>query len=570
MNENLQLALTLFLIHAAWQGIVIAALVAAADKVLHKASPAVRYRLFFLALLFMLLAPALTSLSGVPAVATTNATRIAPDRVSAEVAAATPRSAVDSGPKAAWLETIEVSTQYMVPFWMIGVFAMTLRWAGASYVLRRRVRRSSPAGEHWREIVDNISRALQIGRVVRVLQAEWLTAPATIGWISPVLLLPISALSGLPPEQLEAIIAHELAHIRRNDYLANLVQVVAETLLFFHPAVWWLSGRIREEREELCDAIAVGYCGNPQLYAHALLALEQSQTAPSLIMAADGGSLPQRIFRVLGFPRRRLSIRFSSFAIALALLAAILAVATTRRLAGNNPSSLSLVQTTAIVPPFTAEQVTTVYDAGGRPMTSRSLTATRPDGSQTQFRTFSGRIGQLFVMRKVELADGSYAGPVELVAGLALGGDAWRQAIQGRLTKLKQHSADCLVGSSGEVLVGAGPVLFGFRTVEVYWTDGATYKRTRLAAPELGCFNLEELVQMKTPDGVFRSTLEMQTVALSTGEPAPELFAFLFNPFRMPAVPSHVAVSAGAAGVAVDGKDKSKRFSDGGDRTYNR
>jgi hypothetical protein len=164
VNENLQLALTLFLIHAAWQGIVIAALVAAADKVLHKASPTVRYRLFFLALLFMLLAPALTSLSGVPAAARANAIRIPPDRVSSELAAATPRSAVVSGPKAEWLETIEVSTQYVVPFWMIGVFAMTLRWAGASYVLRRRVRRSSPAGEHWREIVDNLCRALQIGR----------------------------------------------------------------------------------------------------------------------------------------------------------------------------------------------------------------------------------------------------------------------------------------------------------------------------------------------------------------------------------------------------------------------
>jgi beta-lactamase regulating signal transducer with metallopeptidase domain len=520
------------------------ALVTAADRILHEASPAVRYRLFFLALLFMVLLPALTALSGVPAAARTNATRIPSDRVSTELAAATPRSAVVSGPKAAWLETIEVSTEYVVPFWMIGVFAMTLRWAGASYVLRRRVRRSSPAGEHWREVVDNLRRALQIGRVVRVLQAEWLTAPATIGWISPVLLLPMSALSGLPPEQLEAIIAHELAHIRRNDYLANLVQVVAETLLFFHPAVWWLSGRIREEREELCDAIAVDYCGNPQVYAHALLAMEQRQTAPSLIMAADGGSLPRRIFRILGFPRRGLGIRSGSIAIALALLAAILAVATVHRLAGGSPSSLSLAQTTAIVSPFTAEQMTMVYDASGRPMSSRSLTATRPDGSQTQFQTFSGRIGQLFVMRKVELADGSYTGPVELIAGLALGGDAWRQAIQGRLTKLKQHSADCLVGSRGEVLVGAGPVLFGFRTVEVYWTDGAMYKRTRLAAPELGCFNLEELVQMKTPDGLFRPTLETQTVALSTGEPAPELFAFLFNPFRMPAVPSHGAVSA--------------------------
>ncbi len=116
-------------------------------------------------------------------------------------------------------------------------------------------------------------------------------------------LVPASALSGLNPHQLEAILAHELAHIRRHDYLVNLLQAVVETLLFYHPAVWWLSSRIRAERENCCDDLAVSLCGDPFTYAQALADLEGLR-GPSrrFVMAADGGSLVQRVRRVLGAP----------------------------------------------------------------------------------------------------------------------------------------------------------------------------------------------------------------------------------------------------------------------------
>ena len=89
------------------------------------------------------------------------------------------------------------------------------------------------------------------------------------------MLLPASALAGLSPQQLEAILAHELAHIRRHDYLVNLLQTLVETLLFYHPAVWWLSRRIRIERENCCDDLAVSLCGDPVAYAKALADLEE-------------------------------------------------------------------------------------------------------------------------------------------------------------------------------------------------------------------------------------------------------------------------------------------------------
>jgi uncharacterized protein (TIGR03435 family) len=108
----------------------------------------------------------------------------------------------------------------------------------------------------------------------------------------------------MTPEQLEALFAHELAHIRRADYLVNLVQSVAEALLFYHPAVWWVSGHLRAEREMCCDDVAVSICGDPLVYATVLAGLEASRRAQlNVAMAATGGSLAHRIARLLGVSR---------------------------------------------------------------------------------------------------------------------------------------------------------------------------------------------------------------------------------------------------------------------------
>ncbi len=124
--------------------------------------------------------------------------------------------------------------------------------------------------------------------------------PLVIGWLRPVILLPASALSGLTPDQLEAILAHELAHVRRCDYLINAFQNVVETLMFYHPAVWWISSCIREEREQCCDDLVVSACGDRVTYARALLFLEEARGLPRLAFAANGGSLIYRVRRLLG------------------------------------------------------------------------------------------------------------------------------------------------------------------------------------------------------------------------------------------------------------------------------
>ena len=121
------------------------------------------------------------------------------------------------------------------------------------------------------------------------------------------MLVPASSLSGLSAQQLEMILAHELAHIRRHDYLVNVLQSVAETLLFFHPAAWWVSRQIRIERENCCDDLAVGTCGNAVEYARALTVLEELRDRPALAVAASGGSLLERVKRLIGPNEHRIN-----------------------------------------------------------------------------------------------------------------------------------------------------------------------------------------------------------------------------------------------------------------------
>ena len=152
--------------------------------------------------------------------------------------------------------------------------------------------------------------------------------PTVIGWLRPVVLLPVSCVTGLSPGQLEAIVAHELAHIRRHDYLVDLLQSAVETLLFYHPAVWWVSRRIREEREHCCDDLAVAACGDRAGYARALATLEELRPASAqLAVAASGAPLLRRIRRLAGQPERGpAGVTWPFAGIAIVLVIGILAV----------------------------------------------------------------------------------------------------------------------------------------------------------------------------------------------------------------------------------------------------
>jgi uncharacterized protein (TIGR03435 family) len=292
------------LVHFLWQGALIGLVYAAARALARPARPNVRYLLACTALGTMLAAPVVTwSLLRVPGAAL--------------AAVSTPVSAPVSGagPKAyqAPLPTLFIAAGFRVPaqswtpwvvaVWLAGTLAFCLRLAGGwAAATRLRSTLVGVPSDEWQQAFDRLKTRLRLSQPVRLLISALAESPMVVGWLHPVVLLPTAALTGLEPAQIEMLLLHELEHIRRGDYLVNILQSIAEALLFYHPAVWWVSGHIRAERELCCDDRAVSLTGDFLTYARALAAIERLRVAP-VAVAANGGSLVHRIARLLGQPR---------------------------------------------------------------------------------------------------------------------------------------------------------------------------------------------------------------------------------------------------------------------------
>ena len=193
---------------------------------------------------------------------------------------------------------------WVVVIWLAGAMAFWVRLMGG-WVVAARMRSTlvRAAPPEWRQMLGELGAQIGLSRPVRLLVSALVQVPTVVGWLRPVVLVPVGALAGLPAEYMEALLMHELAHIRRHDYLVNILQSVAEALLFYHPAVWWVSGQIRAERELCCDDIAASATGDVLTYARALAGLESFRPAHLHAIAANGGSLADRIARLLGQPR---------------------------------------------------------------------------------------------------------------------------------------------------------------------------------------------------------------------------------------------------------------------------
>lgn len=198
-------------------------------------------------------------------------------------------------------EQLDRSLPWTVPLWMLGVIGLSCRWLhGSQWIRRVKKLEIESLDPEWLFRLEVLCEKLEIGRTVKLFKSALVEVPLVVGWLRPVILLPASALVGLTPDQLESILAHELAHVRRYDYLVNTFQNLVETLMFYHPAVWWISKCIREEREHCCDDLVVRVCGDRVSYVRALVTLEEARGFPHLALAATGGSLLHRVRRLLG------------------------------------------------------------------------------------------------------------------------------------------------------------------------------------------------------------------------------------------------------------------------------
>jgi beta-lactamase regulating signal transducer with metallopeptidase domain len=212
------------------------------------------------------------------------------------------RTSIAEGGRSVDSDAVLQWTGWIVLAWATGVMACSLRLITGWVLSLRLIRASrSEVPQALEKLLGRVHRALlTTRRIPRLLVGERVTGPVVFGWLRPVVLLPVSAVTGLNEEQLLAVLAHELAHVRRYDFLVNTLQRGVESVLFYHPAVWWLSGRIRKEREHCCDDLAVRVCGDRFAYAQALIELEKMRSETLALAVSGTSSLTERIRRMLG------------------------------------------------------------------------------------------------------------------------------------------------------------------------------------------------------------------------------------------------------------------------------
>jgi TonB family protein len=278
------------LLHSLWEGAIVSAVLAALLALLR--TPRMRYLAAGAAMLATVVLFGITLAEIAPT----------PSHSSATVR---PMHAVwpnhSDGSEVGWHPNLTAAVPWLTPLWMVGVLLMLTRHlAGCLAVQRLRVRGVCSVPESWQREVAYWSGRLRISRPVQVLESCLADAPMVLGFVRPLILLPVGLLSGLSCTQVESILLHELAHIRRHDYLINALQGFVEGLFFYHPAVWWISRVLRTEREHCCDDVAVAMSGRAYEYALALAALEESRIiGRSPAVAATGGGLVKRIHRLL-------------------------------------------------------------------------------------------------------------------------------------------------------------------------------------------------------------------------------------------------------------------------------
>jgi beta-lactamase regulating signal transducer with metallopeptidase domain len=288
------------LLHSVWEGAAVALALALVLRVLRRATAQARYLAACAAMLGLIALPA-SSLWRSPAIVSHARVHQFPERA---VPALEPMTEPQPGgnsvlvrPWHSLLDRLRPILPAVVAIWTAGIALGSLRLAGGWLQASRWVWLDTHllAGS----LIDRLNERLGISRRVALLTSSRVAVPMVIGWLRPAILVPVAALSGMTALEMEAILAHELAHIRRHDYLVNVFQCVIETLMFHHPATWWISRAIRHEREHCCDDIAVLACRDRLVYARALAAMEGLR-APSFSLspAAGGGNLLARIRRI--------------------------------------------------------------------------------------------------------------------------------------------------------------------------------------------------------------------------------------------------------------------------------
>jgi bla regulator protein blaR1 len=312
MQSPTALAIAKTLLHSLWQSGLVAVVFAALIRL--SASSGIRYAAACAALLVIVAVSIGTFFYLAPATKNFNSQRAVPFGWTRVSDSAGIRNGLDRF-------DLQSALPWITPLWLAGVLLINIKHV-ASWLASRRLRRVGvcTTTDVWQKKLDALRNRLKVAKAVILLESSLAQVPLVVGHVRPVILMPLGILAGLPTEQIELLLMHELAHIRRWDYAVNVIQTFIEGIMFYNPAVWWISRVIRNERENCCDDLVVEITKGVHAYAAALTALEETRSrSAALAMAATGGSLVKRIQRLLQ-PKRPAAPSVPAFASAVLLL----------------------------------------------------------------------------------------------------------------------------------------------------------------------------------------------------------------------------------------------------------
>ncbi len=311
ISEEVIYALGWTVMHSLWQGFLIAIVMAIALQLLSKKSAKVRYEIATLSLFLVFVCSVSTFIWHFE-----SASQIVEQELIlvGEIPAADQLSEASflQGFRQSCIDYFNVHLPVIVLIWLLGVGFFVLRlFGGLAYVQRLKYHRSTMLPEYWQAKVKMLAERIPTKKTALIFESAYTKVPLVIGYFKPYILLPIGTINQLDEKEIEAIIAHELAHVFRKDFLLNIFLSFIEVFFYYHPAVWWISGNIRLERENCCDDIAVRVCGNSLVYAKALVRVQELNSyVPNFAMPFSGqkNQLMNRIKRILNQPQNRSNI----------------------------------------------------------------------------------------------------------------------------------------------------------------------------------------------------------------------------------------------------------------------
>ena len=310
-SEELIQAIGWTMIHSLWQGFAVAILMGIVMIGLQKKSSKVRHEFAFFSL-FLIFIISLSTFIYLYDSAVEGATLGTTITIITEGGFVLENATIVQSFFQKSIEYFNEHLPLIVTLWLIGMVFFLLRLLGGlAFIQKLKTQQQQALPKKWQSVFEKIHSKFPMKKTVRIVESALAKTPMVVGYLKPVILFPLGAVNQLTQQEVEAVLAHELAHIYRNDYLLNIIQSFIEIIFYYHPAVWWISANIRTERENCCDDIAVKICGSSITYVKALVTLEEIQPAPNLAMSFSSGSKNQllnRVKRILNQPQNKFNI----------------------------------------------------------------------------------------------------------------------------------------------------------------------------------------------------------------------------------------------------------------------